>query len=86
MAADTAPGLTVRDIALRYRVGPDKVRSWIIRGELAAVNTASRGKPRWVITPESLTAFEGRRAGGPAPKAARRPRRRAATIDYFPEL
>jgi excisionase family DNA binding protein len=48
---DTLPppprGLTVREVARRYRVSPDKVRAWIRRGELAAVNTASTlcGKP-----------------------------------------
>jgi hypothetical protein len=70
--ADAAPppaGLTVREVARRYRVGPDKVRGWIARGELAAVNTASAlcGKPRWVITADALTRFEKRRAAGPPP-------------------
>jgi transposase len=54
-------GLTVRDVARRYRVSPDKVRGWIKQGELPAVNTAATmcGKPRWVITPEELARFEG---------------------------
>jgi helix-turn-helix protein len=80
-----SPGLTVRDVAKRYRVGEDKVRLWIARGELAAVNTAAAlcGKPRWVITPEALAAFEKRRIGGPPPKPPRR-RRRVASVDYYP--
>jgi hypothetical protein len=61
----TQAGLTVGDVARRYRVGEDKVRGWIRRGELAAVNTAAAlcGKPRWVILPEALAAFETRRRG-----------------------
>jgi hypothetical protein len=80
-------GLTVRDVARRYRVSPDKVRAWIARGELAAVNTASAmcGKPRWVILPDALADFERRRQGGPAPKLPRRRKRQAAVIDFYPD-
>jgi len=89
--ADTMPspvaGLTVRDVAQRYRVGRGKVLSWINRGELAAVNTASAlcGKPRWVVSPDALAAFERSRAGGPAPKPAPKRRRRSGEVDYFPD-
>jgi excisionase family DNA binding protein len=81
-----AAGLTVEDVARRLRVGPDKVRGWIARGELKAVNTAAQlcGKPRWVITPDALAAFERRRTGGPAPKPQRR-RRRSALVDFYPD-
>jgi hypothetical protein len=53
------PGFTVADIAARYRVGQDKVRGWIKRGELAAVNTSAAlcGRPRDVVTPEALAKF-----------------------------
>jgi hypothetical protein len=83
---DSTAGLTVADAARRYRVSPDKVRGWIARGELAAVNTATVicGKPRWVIMPEALAAFEAIRRGGPAPKPPRRMRRRHL-IDYYPD-
>jgi hypothetical protein len=79
-------GLTVSDVARRYRVGEDKVRGWIARGELPAINTAAvvAGKPRWVVTAEALAAFERQRAGGPPPKAPRR-RRKMHQIDYFPD-
>jgi hypothetical protein len=79
-------GLTVRDAAARYRVSPDKIRSWIRRGELVAINTADGKcrKPRFVIPPEALERFErGRQAGAP-PKPQRRTKRQAA-IDYFPD-
>jgi hypothetical protein len=81
-----AAGLTVADVALRYRVSPDKVRGWIRRGELRAVNTAAvlSSKPRWVIPAEALAVFERRRAGGPAPTPPRR-RRRPAQVDYYPD-
>jgi hypothetical protein len=83
--------LTVADVARRYRVGEDKVRAWIARGELPAINTAAVlcGRPRWVITPDALAAFERGRRGGPPPKPAPRRRRRPAAtsgvIDYYPD-
>jgi hypothetical protein len=86
MPGETAQqGLTVEDVARRYRVSPDKVRGWISRGELRAVNTAAVlcGRPRWVVTAESLAAFERLRTGGPAPKPQRRPRRAPEIIDFF---
>jgi hypothetical protein len=80
------PGLTVRDVARRYRVGPDKVRGWITSGQLAAVNTARAlcGRPRWVVTAQALAVFEQKRGGGPAPKPQRR-RRRNELVDYYPD-
>lgn len=85
--ASLANGLTVRDVARRYRVSPDKVRAWIARGELAAINTATVlcGKPRWVVTQDALAAFEKRRAGGPTPKPPRQRKRRLAMTDYYPD-
>jgi hypothetical protein len=82
-----ARGLTVADVARRYRVGEEKVRAWIACGELAAVNTASAlcGRPRWVVPADALAAFERRRAGGPPPRAPRR-RKAAGTIDYYPDV
>jgi excisionase family DNA binding protein len=79
-------GLTVRDVARRYRVGEDKVRAWIARGELRAVNTAAMlcGRPRWVVSPDALAEFERRRTGGPPPKL-KRARRKTAEIDFYPD-
>jgi hypothetical protein len=79
--------LTVEDVARRYRVGPDKVRSWIRSGQLVAVNTATTliGKPRWVITPEALAEFEKARGGGPAPRPQRRRRWATEQIDFYPD-
>jgi excisionase family DNA binding protein len=82
-----AAGLTVAEVARRYRVSPDKVRAWIARGELKAVNTAAVlcGRPRWVIPAESLAEFEKTRRGGPAPKPQRQRRRHAQEIDFYPD-
>ncbi|HYT89045.1 MAG TPA: helix-turn-helix domain-containing protein [Gemmataceae bacterium] len=79
-------GLTVREVAARLRVSPDKVRLWIQKGELVAVNTAAVlcGKPRYVITPEALAAFEKRRTAGPQPKTPRR-RKKSQLVDYYPD-
>jgi len=80
-------GLTVAELARRYRVGPDKVRAWIARGELAAINTASLlcGRPRWVITPDALAVFERRRLTGKPVKPMRRRNRSSSLVDYYPD-
>lgn len=80
-------GLTVAEVAKRYRVGEDKVRTWIRKGELRAINTATVlcGRPRWVILPDALLAFERGRAAVPEPKPTKRTRRRADTVDYYPD-
>lgn len=79
-------GLTVREVARRYRVSEDKVRAWIRSGELRAINTAAVacGKSRWVIPPEALPEFERRRAAGPTHPAPRRRQRQQGAIDFYP--
>jgi transposase len=80
-------GLTVPEVARRYRVGEDRVRGWIRRGELRALSTADRRctRPRFVITPEALAEFEQRRQA--ATPADYRPKRRKRTteIDFYPD-
>jgi hypothetical protein len=93
MAADLdvrrlTAGLTVKDAAQRYRVGPDKIRTWIACGLMPAVNTASSTstKPRWVMMPEDLAEFERRRRRGRAAKqTSRRRKQRAGQIDFLPD-
>lgn len=87
MVETVAPGLTVADIARRYRISPDKVRAWIRRGELAAINTSDRrcARPRFVVPPDCLAAFErGRQAATPdAPRP--RQKKRTNVIDFYPD-
>jgi excisionase family DNA binding protein len=70
-------GYTTREIAARYRVSEDRVRRWIARGELRAINRrdSRAGRPSWVIPPEALAEFErGRQAASAdAPKRFHRP-------------
>jgi transposase len=88
-AAADAPqpqaGLTVRDLARRYRVGEDKIRQWIRKGELVAINTAMHlsGRPRYIVTAEALAAFEKWRTTAPPLKARRR--KRPEGIDFYPD-
>ncbi len=86
MPTDTRTGMTVREFASVYRVGVDKVRTWIRLGELRAINVGAMlcGKPRWVIPPSAQDEFEKRRAAGTPPKPKRR-RKRAVAIDFFPD-
>jgi transposase len=88
LPADTYPqrGLTVADVAKRYRVSPDKVRGWIIRGELGAINTSSVrcGRPRYVVMPEALARFERGRSAAAPPKPPRRKKIPSNWVDYFP--
>jgi hypothetical protein len=78
-------GLTVRETAKFLRIGPDRVRALIRRGELGAINTAPTlaGKPRFVVLPEHLSEFVRRRMAGPPPRPPKR-RRRTPQIDYYP--
>jgi hypothetical protein len=86
MSPEAAAGLTVADVAKRYRVSPDKVRAWIKSGFLAAIDTSNTrcGRPRFVITPESLAEFERSRTVSPPPPKPKR-RKRTANVDYYPD-
>jgi transposase len=86
MDADTLTrGLTVREVAQRYRVGRAKVLGWLRSGQLRGLNVAGVrcGKPQYVIPPDALAEFErGRAAAVPAPPPRRR--RTPAVTDYYP--
>ena len=79
-------GLTVREVARLYRVGARKILSWIGDGSLRAVNTSTAlcGRPRWIILPAALEAFERNRSGETPATPPRR--KRIHTKDYFPAL
>jgi excisionase family DNA binding protein len=79
--------LTPPQAARRLQVSADKLRGWILAGELRAVNVAARrsGRPRWRIDPVDLEQFlAARSAQGPLP-AGPRPRRRRdpAVIEFY---
>jgi hypothetical protein len=86
LAARPGAGLTVAEVALRYRVSPDKVRGWIRRGELFAINTSVTqcAKARFVVPREALERFERGRAAA-QPKPASRRKRRPGIVDYYPD-
>jgi hypothetical protein len=81
-----ANGMTPREVARLLRISPDRVRAMIVRGELGAINTATVrcAKPRYVILPHHLAAFEQGRAAGPPPKSTRR-RKKINMVDYYPD-
>jgi hypothetical protein len=79
-------GYTPRELAKALRVSPDRIRQWIVSGELGAIDTARLrcGKPRYVILPHHLDEFARRRAAAPPPNPARR-RKRTGLVDYYPD-
>jgi len=70
--------LTPPQVAKQLGVNPDKIRYWIISGELKASNIAlTRNKrPQYVISEADLAAFLERREVVPAPAVVRKPRRK----------
>jgi hypothetical protein len=76
----------VRETARYLRVGEAKVRHWIRRGDLRAINTSTAlcGRPRWIISQEALAQFERARSGGPAENKPRK-RKRTMLVDYYPD-
>jgi hypothetical protein len=85
--ADPRRGFTPREVAKLLRVSPDRIRSWIISGQLGAINTApSRcGKPRFVVLSQHLDDFQRRRRVGPPPKPLRKRRRQPGAVDFYPD-
>jgi hypothetical protein len=79
-------GYRVADLCRRWKVGADKIRGFLRRGELVAVNVATNlsGKPQWRVTAESVQQFERRRSSVPVSKPRRR-RRRPVETDYYPD-
>jgi hypothetical protein len=81
-------GYSVADLCRRWKIGADKIRGFLRRGELVAVNVAANlsGRPQWRITPESVERFEKRRSSAP-PAARPTPRRRQqpGLIDFYPD-
>ena len=77
--------ITPPQYAKRLGIKPSKVLTWIVRGELRAVNVAlsTTGRPRWRIPPDAIIAFENQRAAKLVVKPTRRRRKRDASIIEF---
>jgi excisionase family DNA binding protein len=87
MAAEIVQrGLTPREVAKLLRVSPDRVRAWIARGELGAINMgmARCGRPRFVILPHHLREFERGRQAVAEPTPATRRRKATNAVDFYP--
>ncbi len=81
-------GFTPNELARLLRVSPDRIRAWIKRGELSAIDTAPprSGRPRYIVLPAHLEAFEQQhRAMTTATKHTPRRSRRAGQIDFYPD-
>jgi excisionase family DNA binding protein len=79
--------LTPAEIAKRWRISPDKVRSWIQAGELAAINVAKNvgGRPRYRVDEADFVAFENRRRVQPRSYKPHRRRKQMGqnTVEFF---
>ncbi len=66
-------------------IGEDKVLAWIHSGELRAINLATKrtGRPRYVLRPEDIEAFELGRSVTPTGGKTRRRRSDPDVIEYF---
>jgi excisionase family DNA binding protein len=87
MSSEIATGLTPTEVAEYLRVSPDRVRSMIRRGELGAIDTSLTrcGRPRFIVLPHHLREFERRHAAADPPQPRRRPRKKSAEIDFYPD-
>ena len=79
-------GLTVSDIAARYRVSAERVRGWIASGQLRALNRRERGKrPSFVVLPGDLITFERSRTISPPAATPARRKKQIKLVDYYPD-
>jgi hypothetical protein len=80
-------GWTVAELARYVRIGRERLRGMIRRGELGAINTAPArcGRPRYIVFPHHLAEWERLRQAATAPAPARRRRQAAGQVDYYPD-
>ena len=79
----SASWLTLPEVARELRVRESKIKTWIVRGELTAVNVAERqsGRPRYRIRRSDLDTFLLSRTVVPPPPPS--PRRRPRPPGYI---
>jgi hypothetical protein len=86
VTADTPlQGYSVADLCRRWKIGADKIRGFLRRGELVGINVAANlsARPQWRVTTESVERFEKRRSSAPTPRVQRR-KRLPELIDFYP--
>ena len=76
--------LTTPQVAMRWGVGPDKIRGWAQSGELESVNLATTldGRRRYGFTQEALDRFLRNRAVVPTATPVRRRRKQADVTEF----
>lgn len=82
----TKTKLTPPELARLWGISPDKVLTWIRRGELRAINVATtrNGRPRYLIDIEDVQMFESRRSTITSIDSRPRPKRTLPdVIEYF---
>jgi excisionase family DNA binding protein len=79
--------MTVPELAHYLRIGQDRIRTMIRSGQLQAIDTSGArcARPRWVVLPHQLAAWEQAHAAAPPPKLPRR-RKRPYAVDYFADV
>lgn len=77
--------LTPPAIAQRWGASPEKVVALIKRGELRGFTLSPPGsrRPRWLVDPEEVAAFEERRQAKSPKTPARRKRQPADVIEFY---
>jgi excisionase family DNA binding protein len=76
-------GLSVREVARRYRVAPSKVRRWLKEGRMRGIDIGENGHTCIRFLAEHLAEFERQRSAAAPPKPPRR--KRTTMVDYYPD-
>lgn len=77
--------LTLKKVARYLGVGVTRVRGYLERGELEAINLGNRFRPVLRVTPEALAAFERRQRASSEPEPLPRRSKRTDIIDFYPD-
>jgi transposase len=77
----------IREIRERYAVGEHTVLDWIRQGVMRAIDVSRKagGRPKWRVTQEAMDEFEQSRTPTPLPPKAKRRKRPAGVIEFYPE-
>jgi excisionase family DNA binding protein len=79
------PLMTAAEVATHLACSTDQIHALINRGRLTAVNIGSANRPCYRISPDALELFLDSMRTTPAPKPARRTKRKslATVTEYF---